>query len=152
MKNLILAISISAFLFSCKGKNEQTFVPEEYMSKIQQLDSQYAHHLMMQHTDSLEKVISNDAIMLVEGESEIKGINSIKEWYRNAFDYGFKSIKDSITSISGDENNIVEVGRSTVGLKIGETDTLSYEVYKYLRVWHKQPNGVYKLSREIWNN
>lgn len=137
---------------ACNGKKDQTFVPEEYNAKIQELDSQYTHHLTMQHVDSLEKVISNDAIMLVEGESEVKGINAIKEWYRNAYEYGFKSVKDSITSLTGDENNIVEVGKSTIGLKIGDSDTLSYEVYKYLRVWHKQPNGVYKISREIWNN
>jgi len=102
--------------------------------------------------DSLENIFLNDAILLPEGEAEIKGITAIKDWYANAFEYGLKSMVDSTTSITGDENNIVEIGKTTIGIMFGDADTIAYETHKYLQVWHKQANGKYKISRQIWNN
>lgn len=153
MKNLqMLGLSLSLLFAACGGNNPKEFAPEEHIVKVRQLDSIYSHHIEKQMIDSLENIFLSDAILMPMGEAEIKGINAIKEWYKNAYEFGLKSIVDSTTSISGDEENIIEIGKSTVGLMFGDADTMSYETHKYMQVWHKQANGQYKLSRQIWNN
>lgn len=153
MKNILfLGLSLTVLVTACGENNTKEFVAEEHLAKVKQLDSIYSHHIEKQMTDSLENVFLSDAILLPEGEDEIKGINAIKEWYKNAYEFGLKSIVDSTTSLSGDESNIIEIGKSTVGLMIGDTDTMSYETHKYVQVWHKQANGRYKISRQMWNN
>ncbi len=153
MKNILfLGLSLTVLVAACGENKTKEFVPEEHSTMVKQLDSIYSHHIEKQMTDSLENVFLSDAILLPEGEDEIKGINAIKEWYKNAYEYGLKTIVDSTTSLTGDENNIVEIGKSTVGLMIGDADTMSYETHKYVQVWHKQANGKYKISRQMWNN
>lgn len=153
MKNVLyIGICLPLLFTSCGENKTKEFAPEEHLAMVKQLDSIYSHHIEKQMTDSLENVFLSDAILLPEGEDEIKGINAIKEWYKNAYEYGLKTIVDSTTSLSGDENNIVEIGKSTVGLMIGDADTMSYETHKYVQVWHKQANGKYKISRQMWNN
>ncbi len=153
MKNIqIVGLSLTLLFAACKGNTPKEFVPEEHLVKVHQLDSIYSHHIEKQMTDSLENIFLSDAILMPESEAEIRGINAIKEWYKNAYEFGLKSIVDSTTSLSGDENNIIEIGKSTVGLMIGDADTMSYETHKYIQVWHKQANGKYKLSRQMWNN
>lgn len=153
MKNIqILGIGLTLLLTACDNKEQKQFIPENYMAQVKQLDSIYSHHIATQTTDSLESVFLSDAILMPESEAEIKGINDIKEWYKNAYEFGLRTIVDSTTSITGDENNIIEIGKSTVGLMIGDADTMTYETHKYLQVWHKQANGKYKISRQIWNN
>ena len=154
MKNIqILGLALTLLFTACEGTQKQKqFNPEDHIANVKQLDSIYSHHIASKSLDSLESVFLNDAIILPEGEAEIKGITAIKEWYANAFEFGLKSMVDSTTSISGDENNIVEIGKTTVGMMFGESDTITYESHKYLQVWHKQANGKYKISRQIWNN
>lgn len=154
MKNIqILGFALTFLFTACEGTKKQTeFKADDHLAHVKVLDSIYSHHISSKSVDSLENIFLNDAILLPEGEAEIKGITAIKEWYANAFEYGLKSMVDSTTSIAGDENNIVEIGKTTVGIVFGDTDTIAYETHKYLQVWHKQANGKYKISRQIWNN
>jgi len=153
MKNIqMIGVGLTLLVTACGTKEQKQFVPENYISQVKQLDSIYSHHIASQTADSLESIFLSDAILMPESEAEIKGINAIKEWYKNAYEFGLKSIVDSTTSITGDENNIIEIGKSTVGLMFGEADTITYETHKYMQVWHKQANGKYKISRQMWNN
>lgn len=146
-------LSTAAFLLfaACNQKENKSLTAEEQLNIVSKLDSMYTHHIEKQQADSLSNTFFADAVMLIPGESETKGINAIKDWYTNAFAYGLKTSKFTATNVTGDENHLIEIGQSTIGLLIGEADTLSYENYKYLHVWTKQPNGQYKLSRDMWN-
>lgn len=152
MRNRIALLLLLAFALSACSKNEQKQLStQEQSAIISTLDSMYAHHIEKQQSDSLVNTYLSDAIVLTPGENEIKGINAIKDWYANAFGYGLKTITFSATSVMGDEQHLIETGQSTVGLLMVDTDTLSYEYYKYMHVWVKQANGKYKLSRDMWN-
>ncbi len=152
MKKLIL-LSTAAFLLftACNHKVSKDLSAEEQLSIVTKLDSMYSHHIEKQQADSLTNTFLADAIVLTPSEAEVKGINAIKDWYANAFEYGLKSVKYNTSNVTGDENHLIEIGQSTVGLLVGDADTLSYENYKYIHVWTKQPNGQYKLSRDMWN-
>ena len=153
MKKLsILGIIVMLFLAACNPNKEKAFITPTHVAKVRQLDSLYSHHVQQQQTDSLKTILLSDAILLTESEEETKGINAITEWYTNAFAYGMKTIDFTATDISGDDNHFIEIGKAKVGLMIGDTDTLSYQTYKYIHVWYKQQNGSYKISREMWNN
>jgi ketosteroid isomerase-like protein len=152
MKNLMmLSMSILLFVTACKKNETKALSAEEQSRLVKTLDSMYSHHIEKQQADSLVNTYLADAIVLTPGEDEVKGINAIKDWYANAFEYGLRTLNYTSTSIIGDENHLIEVGKSTVGLQIGEADTLTYEEYKYMHVWVKQANGKYKLSRDMWN-
>lgn len=152
IRNLsIIGIAFAIGLSACSNE-KKTAENQNFDQLVTQLDSMYSHHIKMQQADSLSNIFLSDAVLLTEGEDETKGIRAIQDWYKGAFDYGLRSVEDSITSIIGTEETIVEVGKSKVGLMIGDADTLSYENHKYIHVWHKQANGQYKLARQMWNN
>ena len=152
MKKLYL-LSAAAFLLlaACNQKNDKVLSAEEQIKIVSKLDSLYSHHIEKQQADSLSNTFLADAVMLTPGESETKGINAIKDWYINAFAYGLKTVTYNPTNVTGDGNHLIEIGQSTVGLIIGDVDTVSQENYKYIHVWTKQANGEYKLSRDMWN-
>jgi ketosteroid isomerase-like protein len=151
--NKLILLSTAAFLLftACNPMANKDLSADEQLSIVTKLDSIYSHHIEKQQADSLIHTFLSDAILLTPSEAEVNGINAIKDWYSNAFEYGLKSVKYYSSNVTGDENYIIEVGKSIVGLQIGDADTLSYENYKYLHVWIKQPNGQYKLSRDMWN-
>lgn len=148
---MMLSMSILLLVTACKKNETKALSAEEQSNLVKSLDSMYSHHIEKQQADSLVNTYLAEAIILTPGEDEVKGINAIKEWYSNAFAYGLKTLSYTTTSIMGDENHLIEVGSSTAGLQIGDSDTLTYEEYKYIHVWVKQPNGKYKLSRDMWN-
>jgi len=150
-KPYLMIAGLVCLLAACTPNQVPTLTADEQLKLVQSLDSMYSHHIEKQQADSLGNTFLSDAILLSPSEAETKGINAIKEWYQNSFDYGLKSVKFQSTTISGDANHLIEIGQSTVGLQLGEADTLSYENYKYIHVWTKQENGVYKLSRDMWN-
>lgn len=150
-KTYLIIAALFSLLAACNTSQKTAMTAEEQAKLVLSLDSMYSHHIEKQQADSLSNTFLSDAILLSPSEAETKGINAIKEWYQNSFDYGLKTVQFKSTNISGDNNHIIEIGQSTVGLMLGDADTLSYENYKYIHVWTKQENGVYKLSRDMWN-
>lgn len=147
----IIGIVVTLALTACSDENkrQESLNPDVL---VNQLDSMYSHHIEMQQADSLVNTFLADAVLLTEGEAETKGIRAIQDWYRGAFEYGLKKVTFQSTQVELTESNIIEIGKSKVGLQIGDSDTLSYENYKYIHVWTKQANGKYKLSKDMWNN
>ncbi len=150
-KSYLMIAGLVSFLAACTPSQKPALTADEQMKLVQSLDSMYSHHIEKQQSDSLSNTFLSDAILLSPSEAETKGINAIKEWYQNSFDYGLKTVTFKSTSVAGDNNHIIEIGQSTVGLMLGDADTLTFENYKYIHVWTKQENGVYKLSRDMWN-
>lgn len=150
-KPYLLIAGLVSLLAACKPSQEPALTANEQLKIVQSLDSMYSHHIEKQQADSLGSTFLSDAILLSPSEAETKGINAIKEWYQNSFDYGLKTVTFKSTNVAGDNNHLIEIGQSTVGLMLGDADTLTYENYKYIHVWTKQENGVYKLSRDMWN-
>lgn len=150
-KRVLLSAAVILLITACNQKETKNLSPEQQQAIVAKLDSAYSHHIEKQHADSLPNTFLADAIMMSPGEAETKGISAIKDWYANAFEYGLKTLSYTPTSIIGDENHLIEIGQSKVGLLLGEADTLAYENYKYIHVWYKQANGEYKLSRDMWN-
>lgn len=151
-RTLLLCISaIVIFSSACKQNDSKSFSIEDQKSELAILDSQYCHHVKSQHADSLISLYKSDALLLSPGESEIKGHTDIKNWYSNAFEYGLRTCELESSSIIGDEKYLIANGQCIVGLEIGDSDTLTYEKYKYLHVWEKQESGKYKLTRDTWN-
>jgi ketosteroid isomerase-like protein len=152
MKKLTLLSAAALLLFTaCNQKVSKDLSADEQLSIVTKLDSMYSHHIEKQQADSLTNTFLSDAIVLTPSEAEVKGINAIKDWYANSFEYGLKTVSFVTSNVTGDENHLIEIGQSTIGLQVVDADTLSYENYKYLHVWIKQPNGQYKLSRDMWN-
>ncbi len=150
-KVLIISTALVVSLAACNKQAKENFDLSKENTRVKALDSNYSHQISEQHADSFVNVFLADAIIQTPGEDELKGIRAISDWYANAFEYGLKSCEFNTTSITGDEQHLIETGKSKVGLLIGDADTLIYEHYKYLHVWQKQANGVYKLSRAMWN-
>lgn len=150
-KVLIISTALMLSIMSCKENAKEHFDINKESARVKALDSNYSHQISEQHADSFVNVFLADAVLLSPSEDEVKGIRAISDWYGNAFEYGLKSCEFNTTSITGDEQHLIETGKSKVGLLIGDADTLIYEHYKYMHIWHKQANGVYKISRAMWN-
>lgn len=152
MKKLLsLSSAFILILSACNNKGGESLNDANKAQLVKTMDSLYAHNIVEQHSDSLHNVFFSEAIILTPGEDEVKGITAIKDWYKNAFEFGLRSIEYTPTSIIGDDNHFIEIGKSKVGLQIADADTLMYEAYKYIHVWQKQKNGDYKLMRDMWN-
>jgi len=137
-------------MIACNEQPKQ-MTAEDVQRLLLKLDSQYVHHVVSQQSDSMVKMYRADAQLYAPSENAIVGKEGIKNWFQNSFDYGLKDIRFQPTDVQVQGNTIIEFGKSAVGLRFADADTLQYENYKYMHIWEKQGNGSYALIREMWN-
>jgi uncharacterized protein (TIGR02246 family) len=96
--------------------------------------------------------LTEDAMFLAPGEPAVSGLDAIRSWTHRNFD----GVTFTALNVSADE---VVVG-GDVAFSRGVFDgTLEPEaggaamhiVTKYILIWRRQPDGSWKIARDIWN-
>ena len=90
-------------------------------------------------------LFSADGKLIPAGKPIISGTENIRNYWQAAFNAGVSHIEKTPIEISSSGDLAVETSTYIVLIKdnsIHGRDTL---------VWHREPNGMWKISTDIWN-
>jgi ketosteroid isomerase-like protein len=119
-------------------------------------DSAAARLLTGLRTDAADSVLalmSADVVLMPPNEAALKGSTAVRTWYTGLLtqlrtsnlvvtDREVRLGGDWVTEVAGFEWTMKPVG--------GGTDMV--ERGSYMQIWHREPDGRYLLTRELWNS
>ena len=123
----------------------------EARAAIEAANAKFSEVFARGDATGLAAMYTSDAILFPPGEDMLRGNTPIGQFWRNSHEGGIASVKLTTTDVerSGDiafETGIVEL----VVRAEGKPDSSASA--KYLVVWKRQPDGIWKLHRDIWND
>ena len=126
---------------------------QEDIDKVYELHTKFQDAMMSQDVDFLVNCFTVDAILMVPGEPVVRGSEQVRSWFENAFGAAVteKMVASNEEYFDGGDC-ILETGdadwttRPTAG---GDPSTARI---KWLAVWHRQPDGDWKIVRDIFNS
>lgn len=103
--------------------------------------------------DSVLAVMAEDVILMPPHEPVLKGKTAVRPWYEalvtqlrtvslTVQDREVRIGGDWVTEVAGFEWKLAPIGG---GAEIVERGT-------YVQVWHREPDGRFLLTREVWNS
>jgi ketosteroid isomerase-like protein len=100
---------------------------------------------------ALATMYTSDAFLFPPGEEMVRGNTPIGQFWKNAHDGGVASAKLTTTDVERSGDIAFETGKVELVLRNeGKPDRVASA--KYLVVWKRQPDGDWKLHRDIWND
>lgn len=134
-----------------KDDNSETstvsFDKQKARSFIDSINLEISGAIMKGDSNWVASQYETDAEILMPGSEPIRGKDILAMWgsigRSNERDWSFTT-----TDLQGDDNFLVETG--TYDIK--DNNKKSVDRGKYLVVWRKQPDGSWKLYRDIGNS
>jgi uncharacterized protein (TIGR02246 family) len=93
---------------------------------------------------------TEDAALLPPGEMRVDGRAAIQGYWQGAIDAGISDLTLEAVEVAEDGAHAYEVGRFSLAVP-GENDAKTVVAGKYIVVWMKGADGVWRLHRDIWN-
>ena len=144
---LIAAISSPAEA-GPKGQNEGV---SEARAAIEAANASFSEAFARGDAKALSAMYTPDAIVFPPDHEMIRGNQAIGEFWKATRDGGVQSASLTTIDVGRSGDLAYEVGK--VILKIqpaGKEPTTT--AAKYVVVWTRQPDGSWKLHRDIWNS
>ena len=144
---LIAAISSSTYAGS-KGKVEGV---REARAAIEVANAKFSEAFARGDARALSAMYTSDAIAFPPDSEMIRGNEAIGEFWKATRDGGVQSAALTTDDVDRSGDVAYEVG--TVSLTIqpaGKEPTTA--AAKYVVIWKRQPDGSWKLHRDIWNS
>jgi uncharacterized protein (TIGR02246 family) len=109
--------------------------------------------LRTDNADSLLALMANDVIIMPPNEAVLNGKPAVRTWYE-AF---VKQMHTTSLTISNRElllggDYATEVAQFEWTLKSVEGGPEVIDRGSYMQVWHREPDGHWLFSREVWNS
>jgi ketosteroid isomerase-like protein len=100
---------------------------------------------------ALATLYTSDAMLFPPGEEVVRGNVSIGQYWKKAHEGGVASAQPTTTDVERSGDVAYETGKVELVLRAEGKPDVSASA-KYLVVWKRQPDGVWKLHRDIWND
>lgn len=144
---LIAAMSSAAYAES-KGQDEGV---REARAAIEAANAKFSEAFARGDTKALAALYTPDAIIFPPDSEMIRGNEGIGAFWKTSRDNGVQSATLTTDDVGRSGDVAYEAGK--VSLKIqppGKEATTA--LAKYVVVWKRQPDGSWKLHRDIWNS
>lgn len=126
---------------------------ESAAEAIRKADQQWADAAAAKDLDKSVSFCGPDAAILVPNAPAAEGEEAIRKWFQSLFNIpGLKLIWHA-TNAEGAKSG--DLGYSTGKYELSFTDPSGKQVSdhgKYVTVWKKQPDGRWKVVRDIFNS
>ena len=144
---LIAAISSSAFAGS-EGKDEGV---REARLAIEAANAKFSQAFARGDAKALAAMYTSDAIAFPPDSEMIRGNEAIGVFWKATRDGGVQSATLTTDDVGRSGDIAYEVGKVSLTIRpVGNGPTTA--VAKYVVVWKRQPDGSWKLHRDIWNS
>lgn len=94
---------------------------------------------------------SPDAAVLPPGGERANGRTAIQKFWQNAMDAGITNVSLRTLEVESRGNLAYEVGEFSLAIP-DKAGNLSPTSGKYVVVWKRAGNGVWRIHRDIWND
>jgi uncharacterized protein (TIGR02246 family) len=93
---------------------------------------------------------AEDAALFPPGAARVDGRAAIQAFWQNALDAGMTAL--TLESVEVEESGDLAMEVSTLSLAVPGEDGQQTTIFgKYIVVWKKGADGVWRLYRDIWN-
>jgi uncharacterized protein (TIGR02246 family) len=143
---LVAVMSSTAYAGS-QGKDEGV---HEARAAIEAANAKFSEAFARGDAKALAALYTSDAIAFPPDSEMIRGNEAIGNFWKTSKDDGVQSATLTTLDVGRSGDVAYEVGQ--VSLKIqpaGKEPTTT--AAKYVVVWKRQPDGSWKLHRDIWN-
>lgn len=93
---------------------------------------------------------TEDAAVLPPDAARVDGRENIEKFWRGAMDAGLTDLALKAVEVEESGDLAYEVGTFTFKAP-GEGGALAEAAGKYIVIWKKEPDGAWRLHRDIWN-
>jgi ketosteroid isomerase-like protein len=146
---------ITVFAVACSG---QTAVPNtpDYAALRSGVDSaanRLLTALRADASDSLLALMADDVVVMPPNEAVLRGKAAVRAWYQQFLTQWRTSsltVTDREVLIGGDWATEVAGFEWTLVPVAGGPPVIDHG--SYIQAWHREPNGRWLFSREVWNS
>ena len=96
--------------------------------------------------EAVAALYTEDAAVMPPGSDLARGRDGAQEFWQGAFDAGLTGVDLTTDQLDVQGDTAIETGNYAVTMSDG-----SSENGKYIVVWHRTPDGAWKMNRDIWN-
>lgn len=144
---LIAAILSSAYAGS-EGKDEGV---REAQAAIEAANAKFSEAFARGDGKALAAMYTSDAIVFPPDSEMIRGNEAIGEFWKATRQSGVQSALLTTDDVGRSGDVAYEAGKVTLTIQpAGKEPTKA--AAKYVVVWKRQPDGSWKLHRDIWNS
>jgi uncharacterized protein (TIGR02246 family) len=99
---------------------------------------------------TLANMYTEDAILMPPDGEMVKGRPAIEAFWKGAQQSGLTGAQLTVVEVTSSGDQATEVGTAVLTLKPANQPEAKQNG-KYLVMWKRQPDGTWKLHRDIWN-
>ena len=144
---LIAAISSNAYAGSKRGDDGV----REARAAIEATNAKFSEAFARGDTKALAAMYTSDAIAFPPDSEMIRGNEAVAKFWKATRDGGVQSATLTTDDVGRSGDVAYEVGKVSLTIRPeGKEPTTA--AAKYVVVWKRQPDGSWKLHRDIWNS
>jgi uncharacterized protein (TIGR02246 family) len=162
MKKLFMVFPLVFLLcltFSCQQAEEAA---EEVMAEqpvmdlaqvrqsIEEANVRFGEAARLGDATALAMLYTEDARILPPNSEMIQGREGIEAFWGGGFQMGIKDIVLTTVEVLGMGDMVCEIGNAQVSIQTEGMDAIE-DMAKYLVVWKKGEDGMWRLHVDIWN-
>jgi uncharacterized protein (TIGR02246 family) len=144
---LIAAISSTAYAAS----NETGDGVREARAAIEAANAKFSEAFARGDAKALAAMYTIDAIVFPPDSETVRGNQAIGEFWKTTRTSGVQSAVLTTVDVGRSGDVAYESGKVTLTIK-SEGKEPTTAMSKYVVVWMRQPDGSWKLHRDIWNS
>lgn len=153
----IVALGVSAFLFSCNNeaaKTETTFTTvadgfnlDSVKAEIAASNSTFGSGFATGDSANFVAHYTSDACINPSNMPQICGSAGINAYFNGGYKMGIRGIKITTNEVFGGKDGVTETGT----YEIFVDKNVSVDKGKFIVLW-KKTDGKWKMHRDIWNS
>ena len=126
---------------------------QDDIDKVYQLHTKFMDAMVNQDVDLLMSLFTEDAMIMAPGEPAARGSGQVRSWFENAFGAAVTEKLDASNEEYFDGGDcILETGEADWTTRPTAGGDPSTARMKWLAAWHRQPDGGWKIVRDIFNS
>jgi uncharacterized protein (TIGR02246 family) len=151
MKHFIRVIFILGFsLAQLSCSRPETFDVVKVQKSIEESCAKYSQAIREGNLAGVVDGYTVDATLVPPDGEIVKGKQAIEEMYTKFFQMGMKDIAFTTIEVGGSGDTAYEIGKTKVRIQ-PEGQAAMIDSTKYLVIWKRQADGMWKVHVDIWN-
>jgi uncharacterized protein (TIGR02246 family) len=149
-----LAIVASFLLCACAAQQASTAAAPRGMSavraEIEQAAVRFSEAFNRGDVAALAAMYDTGAVVLAPNAPPMRGRQNIEAFWAGARQQGFKTVSLVVNSVEVIGNHAIELGSYTLVIQPPGQGEMT-DRGKYMVLWRRQPDGSWKLYRDVFN-
>jgi ketosteroid isomerase-like protein len=141
---------LAGFWLSAVASSAQGAKADPVRAAIEKQNAAFAAAFNRGDMSALAAAYAEDAIAFPPDGEMVRGRSAIEGLWKGVRDAGGKAIALNTIDVHSSGSLAAETGTAVLKLQPPNGAEQSQSV-KYVVVWKRQPNGTWKLYRDIWN-